>query len=73
MRIPPKSHFTDTISKIKSSLDDSRIEIHNLKKLYEEISLKRELTPYELKNLEHIDRIDELLMEFIPKIKFYRP
>ena len=70
MGIQPNNHFTQTMFKVKTSLDEARIEIHKLKKRYEELSLKKDLNEYERTYLAHIDHIDELLMEFIPQIRF---
>jgi hypothetical protein len=70
MGIQPKNHFTQTMFKVKTSLNDARIEIHKLNERYENIALGRNLTEYERTYLAHINQMDELLMEFIPIITF---
>ncbi|TSJ39578.1 hypothetical protein FO440_17705 [Mucilaginibacter corticis] len=66
MKIKPNNEFTNAITKIKESLNNSISEIDYLKNKY----INQELTDYEKNYLEHFDCIKFLLTELKNDIRY---
>jgi hypothetical protein len=70
MKLQPRNHFTDTVIKIKQSLNIAREDIKSLKERYDNIAINKNLTENELRYLKHFDKLDSLLAETENEIVF---